>query len=294
MQVVFHLGAHCTDEDRLVRSLGKNRAALAERGVVVPAPWRYRPVFREMQAVLRGQPARPDVQETLLDAVMDEDRAERLIFSNALFLCVPQRVVSEGEFYGIAQRKLQALANLFPGSECEFHLGLRNPATLIPAVLESTPGLAYEGLMNGADPLSLRWAPVIARCVAENPGKPLVVWSNEDTPLLWPDILRRVAGVEDSFPIDGEADVIATILRPDASARLTAALASAAPDSADPRGVRSAALEALLAEFARPEALDMEVTLPGWSMEVLAAMTTAYEDDIAEIRDMPGVEFLEP
>ena len=36
MRIVYHLGAHCTDEDRLVRCLLKNRAVLAEAGIAVP------------------------------------------------------------------------------------------------------------------------------------------------------------------------------------------------------------------------------------------------------------------
>ena len=48
MRIVYHLGAHCTDEDRLVRCLLKNRATLAEQGIVVPAPTRYRKLLREI------------------------------------------------------------------------------------------------------------------------------------------------------------------------------------------------------------------------------------------------------
>lgn len=290
MQVVFHLGAHCTDEDRLVKSLGKNRAALAASGIIVPVPWRYRPVFREMQAVLRGQPARPEMQETLLDAVMDEDRAERLVFSNELFLCVPQRVVSDDGFYSIAHRKFRALANIFPGSDCEFHLCLRNPATLIPALIERGQNLTYEGLMNGRNPLSLRWSEVIARCLAENPGVRLVVWCNEDTPLIWPDVLRRVAGVGAEVELDGELDMVATILRPEGTLKLKSALAAAGATRSERRRI----LEELLAEFVKPDALEMDIALPGWTEEIVEAMTENYEADLADIAGMAGVEFLTP
>jgi len=44
MQVVYHLGAHSTDEERLVRGLLRAKGPLAERGVIVPGPGRYRPV----------------------------------------------------------------------------------------------------------------------------------------------------------------------------------------------------------------------------------------------------------
>lgn len=47
MQVVFHLGAPCTDYDLLIKSLLKNRARLAYEGVAVPTPGRYRSVVRD-------------------------------------------------------------------------------------------------------------------------------------------------------------------------------------------------------------------------------------------------------
>lgn len=42
MQVVFHMGAPCTDDDRLIQSLLKNREALAKQGIAVPTPALYR------------------------------------------------------------------------------------------------------------------------------------------------------------------------------------------------------------------------------------------------------------
>ncbi len=38
MEIVYHLGAHCTDEDRLLRCLLKNRGILAQQGIIVPGP----------------------------------------------------------------------------------------------------------------------------------------------------------------------------------------------------------------------------------------------------------------
>ena len=38
MRIAYHLGVHCTDEDRLVRTLHRNADMLAEQGIEVPAP----------------------------------------------------------------------------------------------------------------------------------------------------------------------------------------------------------------------------------------------------------------
>ena len=47
MEIVYHLGAHCTDEERLLRCLLKNRGALSAQGIVVPGPARYRNLLRD-------------------------------------------------------------------------------------------------------------------------------------------------------------------------------------------------------------------------------------------------------
>ena len=40
MDIVLHAGAHCTDEDRLVKCLLKNKDLFLQRGVAGPGPSR--------------------------------------------------------------------------------------------------------------------------------------------------------------------------------------------------------------------------------------------------------------
>ncbi len=291
MQVVYHLGAHSTDEERLVRGLLRAKGPLAERGVIVPGPGRYRPVLRETLLKLKGAAASREVQEVLLDAVADADQVERLVFSNELFICIPQKAVMEGMFYPMAARKVAALSNLFPDDPCEFHMALRNPATLIPALLGRVEGLTCEQFIGSADPLQIRWAPVIRRILAAVPGRQLTLWCNEDTPLIWPEVLRSVAGVPAETPLAADMDVLATIMTPDGQRRLEGYLASHPPASIEQR---RSIVSAFLSKFARPEALEVEIALPGWTGDLIEDITDAYDDDVAEIAAMPGVRFLAP
>ena len=48
MRIVFHLGAHCTDDERLIRCLLKNRGLLAAQGIIVPGPAHYRSLIRTL------------------------------------------------------------------------------------------------------------------------------------------------------------------------------------------------------------------------------------------------------
>jgi hypothetical protein len=41
MQIVYHIGAHCTDLDALHGSLVKNKAALVQKQVARPHPRKY-------------------------------------------------------------------------------------------------------------------------------------------------------------------------------------------------------------------------------------------------------------
>ncbi len=306
MQLVYHMGAHCTDEDRLLRGLLKDRGRLAGSGVQVPAPGRYRPLLLRSLAALKGAPAPAAVQEELLDAMLDGDHAGRLVLSHEFLLCIPMRVVSDQGFYAAAARRCAAIANLFPEAECEFHIALRNPATLVPALVERISGASYGGLMGDTDPTSLRWAPVIRRIRETVPRARLSLWCNEDTPLIWPEVLARVGGIDrdgsagllsdggwsdGGGPMAGAEDLLATIMTPAGMAQMRAGLA---PLAADDIEARRDIVSACLERHARPGAIEVSVDLPGWTDALIAAMTAAYEDDIAEIATIDGVEMILP
>ena len=89
MRIVFHLGAHCTDEDRLVRCLLKNRAILADQGIAVPSPTRYRKLLRDTAVQLKGAAASDETQAMILEQIMDMPSAERLVLSWDSFMSFP-------------------------------------------------------------------------------------------------------------------------------------------------------------------------------------------------------------
>lgn len=291
MQVVYHLGAQCTDEDRLLRSLLKNKETLSRAGVIVPAPGRYRPVLRETLVRLKGQRADHETQEIILDAVMDEDRAERLIFSHDLFICVPGRVVTPEGFLAFAPRKITAISNVFPDAENEFHMALRNPATMIPALLARMKDMKYADLMGTINPMTLRWAPVIAAMLAENPGLRLTIWCNEDTPFVWPEVMRHLAGLPpDADQMEGENDLLSTLLPAPVMLQLQGRLAKARPQSSLQR---REIIGEFLEKHGLEDVIEMDIALPGWTQDLIEAMTAAYEEDINLITDM-NVDFIAP
>ena len=70
MQIAFHIGANCTDEDRLLKSVLRNADALLQQGIAVPGPGRYRKLIREAIESLDGAHPAQEARDVLLDAIV--------------------------------------------------------------------------------------------------------------------------------------------------------------------------------------------------------------------------------
>jgi hypothetical protein len=290
LEIVLHLGLHCTDSEHLLRCLLKNKGALAPAGIVVPGPGRYRPVLREAINRLSGAPASPDMQEALLDAILDQDKAERVILSHDNFLCAPDKVVADGMLYPKAD-KIAWFANLFPDAAMEACLAIRNPASLLPELRSRIDPAAFDAELARVDADGLSWAGMVERMRDAAPSVPLTVWCDEDTPLIWPEVVRAVAGCDPELELANLYDRVAELMRPEGLASLTAYLAASPPlDEEHRRRVVSAFLD----KFVPAEALAVEPAMPGWTEADIAAMTQAYEEDLREIAAMPGVRLIQP
>ncbi len=291
MQFVYHLGVHCTDEDRLLRCLSKNHALLVSDGVVVPAPDRYRPVLRETMTKLRGQPAPPQMQQTVLDAAMDEDAARRVVFSNESFLSAPARALARGKFYAQADQNCRWLRQIFPDDDCEFFLGLRNPATFLPALFSRVKASSFDEFLGGATLQDLQWSEMVARIRATNPDCALTVWCNEDTPLIWPEILRRMTDQSPDMALAGVHDFLAEIMTEAGLDRMESYLQSHPPANEEQR---RRVVAAFLDKFAIKDEIEIELDVPGWTENLVEDLTERYEEDIFAIERMDGVEVITP
>lgn len=291
MEIVYHLGANATDDDRLVRALLKNRGPLEAMGIAVPTPRLYRQILSRVAKSLKGGPAGAEAQQVILDAVMETDEAHRVIFSYEALVCFPVNVISDLGFYPMMAQRIAAYDNLFPDARTEYFLALRNPATLIPALIDRIPNGSYEKIVGDADPLSLSWSSVIRRVLAQMPQINLTIWCNEDTPLIWPELLRALAGLPPDQALEGDFDLLATIMTEEGLAKLKAHLDAHPPHTvAERRAITTTFLE----EHARPEELEVELDLPGWTDDLVDAISDAYDADCAEIAATPGIAFIAP
>ncbi|MEL6609383.1 MAG: hypothetical protein AAFO58_04440 [Pseudomonadota bacterium] len=291
MEIVYHIGAHATDEDRLLKCLLKNKEDLVRQGISVPGPSRYRKLLREtIHALARGVPG-PETRDMLLDEIIEEDNIDRLVMSNSNFICIPARIFEHGQFYRLAGDRIEGMTQLFPNDQLEFHLAIRNPATFIPEIVSGLPLAAQKRLDGKLDPFSIRWSDMIARMQIAAPEAQFTVWCNEDTPLLWAQLIRELSGLDPNTKIVGGFDLLAEIMTPEGLQRFQTYLKTHPPHT---EVQKRRIIAAFLDKFAIEDALEEELDMPGWTDEVVDALTDTYEEDVYKIDRMPGVTLITP
>lgn len=291
MQIAFHIGANCTDDDRLLKSLLKNAGMLSDIGVKVPGPGKYRRLIRETIQNLNGAKPAPNTREILLDAITEDDGAERLVMSNTNFICIANRIFDGGIFYEQAEAKIQALHEIFHEDEIELFVALRNPATFLPAVFGESKAVSPDGYLQGVHPTQIRWSDLIRRIQHRFPQTKLTVWCNEDTPLIWAEILRAMAGVERDQRITGGFDLLASIMSAEGMTRFLNYL-RAHPPKTDMQKQR--VIAAFLDKYAVDDKIEETVEWPGMTDEIVDELSALYENDVAFIDQLPGVTFIAP
>jgi hypothetical protein len=294
MQIVCLIGANCTDSDRLLRSLMRDAGALRAEGVCIPDPDLCRKVLQEAVAgvgeagLAGGSPSA--ARDLLIAQVPGSAEARRIVIGNSTFLAFNRWVFLRGVLFPRAATRVAALDELFADDEIELCLTLRNPATFIPAIWRLSDR-SWDEMTRGLDPLAVRWSDVVARIAGAAPRARLRVWCNEDHSFIWGSLLRLLAGVAPGRPMTGELDFLAGIMAAEGMQRLNDVL-QALPGQDDVE-VRSL-IGSFLDRYALPEAVEEEVDAPDWDAALVSEITRAYEEDVARIARMPGVEFVEP
>jgi len=290
MQIVLHAGVHETDEDRLLKCLLKNKD-FAAGGVAVPAPARYRKLLRDaMHALANGEPS-PKARDVLLDAILEGDTPDRMILSNHSFFGVPNMAVTRGALYPAAEKKLIEFRQLFPNDQVELFLAVRNPATFLPAVYEKSKYESFVDFTGGTDPTSLLWSEFIRRIRQALPDMPITVWCNEDTPLIWGQIIREAAGIEHNRKVIGSFDLLHEIMTKEGMKRFRAYLKQH-PVMTEIQKRR--VISAFLDKFAIEDAIEQELDLPGWTEELVDELSDIYDEDIFSLERIPGVHLITP
>lgn len=289
--MVYHLGAPHTDNDQLTRSLKKDAALLSRNGILQQRQRRYRKRLNQILTEQSGEVPTTSTQEKNFSILTENQNLDRLAFSDSKFLGVPSWMLNKDVLFKNAGPKTAALRSLFPDNPCVFLLAIMNPATLIPSAFSAQTTREYDDFIGNTDLEAVCWSDVVSRIQRANPGCPVTIWCNEDTPVIWPSVLAEFTGLPADTRFSGELDVIQELIPGNAFEKLKQYLGER-PDlnELQRRRVRAIFLE----KFGVSDAVEEEIDLPGWTENLVEKITELYEDDIERISRMPGVNFIFP
>ncbi|WP_415920130.1 hypothetical protein [Tateyamaria sp. SN6-1] len=291
MQLVLHAGAHFTEEDRLLRCLLNNKGTFSKRGVAVPGPGKYRGLLRDTTLAMLDAPPAPDAREVLLDAILDDEDADRILMSHVFLFGAPRSVVRDGMMYCLAPERMAQIATLFPTDEVELFFAMRNPATLLPALFEQAPQEDMNTFLRARDPYAIRWSDTFTAIREAAPEIPITTWCFEDMPLIWAQIIREMGGLEHGEKIAGGFDLLSDIMTQEGMQRFRSYLASHTGMS---EVQKRRVIAAFLDKFAIEDEIEEELNAPGWTEETIEAMTDIYEEDVLSVARIPGVTVISP
>ena len=291
MKIALHAGTHCTDEGRIARTLLRNRDDFLAEKISVPPLSNYHVLLREAIHALDHTAPAEDSQEVLLDAILQTDEAERIILTNENIFGTPRMAMKFGQFYPQAEDRIGALRQLMPEVEMELFLAIRDPGSFIPAVHAMSGRVPLHAVLNESDPGTLRWSHLIERIREAEPDIPITVWCNEDSPLIYGDLIRRMAGLPEDARIKGAFDLLSEIMSTEGMKRFRTYWAENPTMNEDQK---RRAITAFLKKYAIEEKVEEELDLPPWPEELFEYLTDAYEEDAEAIAKMDGVTLLTP
>ncbi|MEM6888895.1 MAG: hypothetical protein AAF636_12235 [Pseudomonadota bacterium] len=291
MKLILHAGAHFTEEGRLMKCLLRNADHLSAQGVMVPGPGRYRELLRKTFNAMRDGTLLPLAREELEEAIFDKRQTGRVVLSNANLFGVPRAAIHEGYFYPKAAERMEHLRELFPDVEMELYFALRNPASFLSHLHEFLREHAGVAAYEHMDPRGLRWSILLKQIRDAAPDVPITVWCAEDAPLIWGELVRDMSGLDPSHRVTGAFDLLAEIMTQEGYSRFETYITSRRELS--DQQVRRV-IAAFLDKFALEDAVEEELSMPGWSEALVQSATEVYDEDVAYIGQLPGIDLILP
>ena len=286
--VALHVGAHKTATSHLQRSVHRAADALAEAGVRYYGPEHLRLPGRSLPALFGLKAGAKQRRAPADQMALLRKGADRLVLSEENFIGVlntPRRRAVRVR-YPDAGPRISALAQAMDCGGVDVFLGIRHPATFLNS--------AYGQMLLGGrvmpmaqfqklNPMSgVNWLDLVGR-IRQAPGvNRLTVWRYEDHADVFGQVVGGLVG-------GGRADLVPP-LNKRIHVGLSAAAVAAVLDSPDIEVTGQLANDARKNMPVGPEFAAFD----GMSAADHAAGSQAYAAQIAGIRALDGVTFLEP
>lgn len=291
MQIVFHTGAHFTDEDRLIKCLQDNNDILTDYSINVPKPAAYRKWIRNAFGENDTSRISTMVREEVIQSVFGRSNANRHIISNPGFFGTEKMSFRGGQFYRMAEHRIYTLCNLFPEAELEMYMSIRNPATFLPTVYYNYFDTTEQKRLYENRLTSVRWSDFFVRIQQAFPNISITTWCNEDTPIIWGKLLQNFANVDAPINFEGEFTLLQDILSEAGIEQFRSFMNNHKGLS---NGQKERVIIAFMEKFGREEALVQEIDLPHWNDDLTYAMTETYEDDLERLAQIPNLNLILP
>lgn len=293
MKIILHAGVHQTDEDGFLGTLSVSERILKKEKVAVPSAGNFRKPLREMLIKMNKAAPSDEDRDAFLDILLanEPEDVQRMILSNAQFFGTPKEAIDNDIFYPSALNQIAKFRYLFQAHPFELFLGIRNPATFIPALFKAANTDNPAEILKNSDPYALQWSELIGRIRESFPDLPITVWCHEDTPFIWGRISRAMAGVAYEHPMRGDFALFGSLLTEEGLTRFKTYIQK--HSKLTPQQLYKT-LTAFYEKFANPEACTEYLEMPGWSETLVADLTEFYEDDFVDIQSIPNVTFIAP
>lgn len=291
MELALHLGAHLTDEGRLLRCLSANRKLLAQQGIAVPDLAQYRDLLLALAGTTDPAELDPEADQILLASADIPDTARRAVFSDPKLLSWKGGAARINQFYPNAPGRMATLRRALGAHQVDLFMAIRNPASFIPTFLQGMKPAKAKSVLAKLKPQELRWSRLIGDIREAWPEARLTLWCDEDTPFIWHQILAHISGHDQGTELAHAYEWFDEVMIEGGAQKLEAYLNSVPPvDEAH----RQRVIAAFLDKFCDPEKIDIDVSSTGWDAEMVDLLSELYEADLATIADMPEITLIQP
>lgn len=293
MRITLHIGAHHTRTPRLVGAMKSSERAFKRLNIATPSPTHYRPIITTELARLDGLPPIVEEEDAVLAQILGEHvEAENLIMINEDWAGERNTMFKGGQLYTGIGTSVLRVAELFSQHDLHISMAIRNPAFLINAALTapSTPA-SLNWFLKSNNPMELSWVAPVEQVQKAVPNAQITMWCEEDTPLIWPRVIRKLANVSDDTPVRGALAAVMDSLKPEGVTRFRTFLRNHTLTSSLQY---ERAVLAFLDKYADESVMTASCNVPGWTAETVHDLSLNYEDDIAALAAKDNVNFILP
>ncbi|SFJ35825.1 hypothetical protein [Celeribacter neptunius] len=290
--VNLHIGVHFTANGYLPENVQENEERLKANGIYTPTMRHARAVILSMLEQLDGLPPIKPEEEEVMMRLLGQPSAGKLFLSDDRWSASLRDSFSGDMLYSEIAERVAPVTELFASSDLQISLSLINPAVFLYNSLTSgTAQSRIQGFLERVDPETLRWRDTIAALRSAVPDVPLLIWCEEDAPLIWPRVLHKLFNLSGDQPLTGALAPLRPLLEDEGFIRLDAYLRSHPPET---QAQYEQVILLFLDKYGRPDVLAPRCDIPGWDDIDIEAVSAHYEEDIAELAQSEGITFLLP